>query len=252
MLYLSSHNSKGLKQAWYFKQWGIPEKYLDQILLKLRRSRLVESIRGRHGGYNLPKTLKTYPFGISSEPEDGIYPVECIDEHDGQCANSATCSTSEPWRFIFAFLQNSLKEMTLFDLEILEKGLVVTFQTIKSVDRAESHWGSKRIGYKLTWSIGGLPMGESYSSEDLKTESTSTVWNWSRNCAVSKRFVWGIIHKLSDIKTNRTLSESTAWRYTSTGRLSRSLNGTFKLRKSRLQRADYYSAPKSQKMAQKA
>ena len=23
------------------------------------------------------------------------------------------CSTSEPWRFIFAFLQNSLKEMSL-------------------------------------------------------------------------------------------------------------------------------------------
>ena len=119
MLYLSNHNSKGLVNRHDISSSeGIPEKYLDQILLKLPRSRLVESIRGRHGGYKLTKDSENISvWDIFRAVEDGIYPVECIDEHDGQCANSATCSTSEPWRFIFAFLQNSLKEMTLFDLE---------------------------------------------------------------------------------------------------------------------------------------
>ena len=56
MLYLSAHNSKGLVNRHDISSSeGIPEKYLDQILLKLRRSCLVESIRGRHGGYKSPK-----------------------------------------------------------------------------------------------------------------------------------------------------------------------------------------------------
>ena len=119
MLYLSSHNSKGLVNRHDISSSeGIPEKYLDQILLKLRRSSLVESIRGRHGGYKIALASDLISvWDIFRAVEDGIYPVECVDEHEQQCANSQTCSTSEPWRFIFAFLQNSLKEMSLSDLE---------------------------------------------------------------------------------------------------------------------------------------
>ena len=115
MLYLSSHNSKGLVNRHDISSSeGIPEKYLDQILLKLRRSRLVrEHQRATWWLQNSKDSENISVWDIFRAVEDGIYPVECVDEHDSQCANSATCSTSEPWRFIFAFLQNSLKEMTL-------------------------------------------------------------------------------------------------------------------------------------------
>ena len=121
MLYLSCYSSKGLVNRHDISSSeGIPEKYLDQILLKLRRSNLVESIRGRYGGYKISSDSEAISvWDIFRAVEDTIYPVECVDEHEGQCANSGACSTNEPWRFIFSLLQNNLKEMSLKDLEVV-------------------------------------------------------------------------------------------------------------------------------------
>lgn len=38
---------------------GIPKQYLDQLMLILRKSGLVESVRGRQGGYKLAKPAAT-------------------------------------------------------------------------------------------------------------------------------------------------------------------------------------------------
>ena len=118
MLYMSQASSGGLVNRHDIcESEGIPEKYLDQILLKLRRSKLVESIRGRHGGYKISmKSSDITVWDIFRAVEDGIYPVECVDEHS-DCVHSDACSSSEPWKVIFALLQTNLKQMSLGDLE---------------------------------------------------------------------------------------------------------------------------------------
>ena len=110
MLYLSQTSSDMLVNRHDIAQSeGIPEKYLDQILLKLRRSNLVESIRGRHGGYKISKQSKSISvWDIFRAVEDGIYPVECVDEHS-DCIHSGACSTSEPWKIIFALFADKPK-----------------------------------------------------------------------------------------------------------------------------------------------
>ena len=120
MLYLSAYSSKGLvNRLDISNSEGIPEKYLDQILLKLRRACLVESIRGRHGGYKISKDAAQISiWDIFRAVEDGIYPVECVDEHE-ECINSGACSSSEPWKFIFTLLQNNLKKVTLQELKFI-------------------------------------------------------------------------------------------------------------------------------------
>lgn len=96
---------------------GIPSKYLDQILIRLRRAGLVESVRGRTGGYRISKDIQGITiWEIFRAVEDGIYPVECVDEHH-QCEFMQTCVAAEPWALIFDTLRRSLEKMTLAEFE---------------------------------------------------------------------------------------------------------------------------------------
>ena len=96
---------------------GIPSKYLDQILIRLRRSGLVESVRGRTGGYRIGRDIEQISiWEVFRAVEDGIYPVECVDEHHG-CEFMQSCTAVEPWQVIFATLRSCLESMTLSDFE---------------------------------------------------------------------------------------------------------------------------------------
>lgn len=96
---------------------GIPSKYLDQILIRLRRSGLVESVRGRTGGYRVGRDIEQISiWEVFRAVEDGIYPVECVDEHHG-CEFMQSCTAVEPWQIIFATLRSCLEGMTLSDFE---------------------------------------------------------------------------------------------------------------------------------------
>lgn len=99
------------------KRQGIPSKYLDQILVRLRRDGLVESVRGRTGGYRVGRdTREITVWEVFRAVEDGIYPVACVDEHQN-CDFVQACVASEPWQLIFATLRESLERMTLAAFE---------------------------------------------------------------------------------------------------------------------------------------
>lgn len=100
------------------RRQGIPSKYLDQILVRLRRDGLVESVRGRTGGYRIgrkPELINMWE--VFRAVEDGIYPVECVDEHTG-CEFKSACVASEPWQLIFDSMRQSLTRMSLADLAL--------------------------------------------------------------------------------------------------------------------------------------
>ncbi|MFW7381181.1 MAG: RrF2 family transcriptional regulator [Oligoflexus sp.] len=99
------------------RRQGVPAKYLDQILVRLRREGLVESIRGRTGGYRIATDpAKINVWDVFRAVEDGIYPVECVDEHHN-CAFQASCVANEPWQLIFDALRGVLQNMTLVEFE---------------------------------------------------------------------------------------------------------------------------------------
>jgi Rrf2 family protein len=124
MLDLSQRRSDPLvRRQEIVARQGIPSKYLDQILIRLRRSGLVESVRGRTGGYRIVGDIERISmWEVFRAVEDGIYPVECVDEHLG-CEFMQSCDAVEPWQIIFATLRNCLEGMTLADFETRLSGL---------------------------------------------------------------------------------------------------------------------------------
>jgi Rrf2 family protein len=60
------------------EQHNIPKKFLDLILLELRRHKLVDSRRGKKGGYLLGKPAETIMIGDIVRVIDGpLAPISC-------------------------------------------------------------------------------------------------------------------------------------------------------------------------------
>lgn len=114
MLDLARHQSDNLvRRHDIARREGIPAKYLDQILVRLRKSGLIDSIRGRAGGFRIAKSPASITmWDIFRGVEDGIYPVECVDEH-ADCQFAVSCVANEPWRVIFDAMRSELMRMTL-------------------------------------------------------------------------------------------------------------------------------------------
>jgi Rrf2 family cysteine metabolism transcriptional repressor len=61
---------------------GIPHKYLEQIMLALKRARYVRSSKGQRGGYRLAKTSRKIPIADIVRLFDGaLAPTESVSEH---------------------------------------------------------------------------------------------------------------------------------------------------------------------------
>jgi len=79
----------------------IPRKYLERLLLDLKSAGLVQSIRGRQGGYRLARAPEEISLGAVVRTMDGpIGPITCVDEKAPQpcdCPNAATCGLRTAW-----------------------------------------------------------------------------------------------------------------------------------------------------------
>lgn len=92
---------------------GIPTDYLDQIMIKLRAGNLVESTRGRTGGYRLSRSAEEISmWDLFSAVEESMIPVECISSGH-VCDFERSCSSKEGWGTIFGALKTSLGEISL-------------------------------------------------------------------------------------------------------------------------------------------
>jgi len=70
----------------------IPKKYLVQILLQLKRSGLVGTVRGVKGGYYLRKPPSRITLGEVLELVDGPFvPLSCVERGKGCAMDEAHC-----------------------------------------------------------------------------------------------------------------------------------------------------------------
>ena len=95
----------------------ISAAYLEQIFSRLRQAGLVNSTRGRAGGYQLAKDMSDISVAsILSAVEEGLTMVRCSAESSTGCIGDKRCQTHELWTAlglnINAFLANvSLKDL---------------------------------------------------------------------------------------------------------------------------------------------
>jgi Rrf2 family protein len=95
----------------------LPENYLEQLFLTLRRDKLVESVRGAQGGYSLARPAeKITVLDVLNALEGPLAPVSCAVEKDGGCERYRTCASRVLWEKIRDALDTTAASITLSEL----------------------------------------------------------------------------------------------------------------------------------------
>lgn len=94
LLYLADHGKGHVAIGVIAEQTNVSRKFLEGILLEMKRDGLVESIRGKHGGYRLARLPAEISFGDVIRCTEGplaLVPcvsknfyrrcADCVDEH---------------------------------------------------------------------------------------------------------------------------------------------------------------------------
>ncbi|HEX6669017.1 MAG TPA: Rrf2 family transcriptional regulator [Gemmatimonadales bacterium] len=97
----------------------LPADYVEQILLRLRRAGLVESVRGARGGYLLarhPSTISVRDVMTASEHQ--TFEVNCASHpvDAERCSPGSTCSIRPVWQALQQRVDDLLAGISLADL----------------------------------------------------------------------------------------------------------------------------------------
>ena len=108
---------------------GTPKRFLEHILLEIKRAGLIGSRRGREGGYVLIKAPHTISVGSILRQVDGpMAPLPCLSRRAYQrcadCSDEETCRIREVFSSVFASYLLLIESLTLADL-IRDESLIL-------------------------------------------------------------------------------------------------------------------------------
>lgn len=92
---------------------GISLSYLEQLFLKLRKGRIVKSVRGPGGGYVLAKSPSLISVGeVIAVVEEPLNPVACLDD-GADCDRAKRCTTQKVWKCLAEKIAEFLNSVTI-------------------------------------------------------------------------------------------------------------------------------------------
>lgn len=95
----------------------ISEKYLESIIRLLVKARVLDSLRGKGGGYRLRKAPEQYTVGsILRMTEESLAPVSCLEPDADKCPRMAWCRTISLWQGLDKVINEYLDNVTIADL----------------------------------------------------------------------------------------------------------------------------------------
>ena len=95
----------------------IPFKFLEQVLLDLKRGGFVESRRGKVGGYLLAKEPQEITIGEVIRFVDGpIEPIACITKDYSGCSDIYKCVFRHIWQDVGSAISGIVDNITFKDL----------------------------------------------------------------------------------------------------------------------------------------
>lgn len=111
---------EGLTTADVAERRGIPRKFLEQILLELKRHGLVASRRGREGGYRLLRTADRITFGEVLRIVDGpLAPLPCLSKIAYRrcegCRDEHNCEVRRVFKLVTDVTRAVLDRATIAD-----------------------------------------------------------------------------------------------------------------------------------------
>ena len=95
----------------------LPMAYLEQLFGKLRETALVQSVRGRHGGYRLARDSAAIAIvDILEAVEEPTRMTRCLGANDSGCVGDKRCLTHGLWSALGRHIHGFLAEVTLADV----------------------------------------------------------------------------------------------------------------------------------------
>lgn len=95
----------------------ISEKYLESIVSALSKKGLLDSIRGKGGGYRLNRPASEYTVAeILRATEGSMAPVACLDKEENDCPRKDKCTTLKMWQELYKVTDNYFAGITIRDL----------------------------------------------------------------------------------------------------------------------------------------
>ena len=115
MLDLAQHAEQGpvaLREI--SERQNITPKYMESIMALLLHDKLVQSLRGKAGGYILTRKPEEYSvYEILSSAEGGLAPVHCLSLDENTCPIRQTCLTIPVWEGLHKVIEDYLTGISL-------------------------------------------------------------------------------------------------------------------------------------------
>lgn len=115
MLDLAQHTEQGpvaLREI--SERQNITPKYMESIMALLLHDKLVQSLRGKAGGYILTRKPEEYSvYEILSSAEGGLAPVHCLSMDENTCPIRQSCLTIPVWEGLHKVIEDYLTGISL-------------------------------------------------------------------------------------------------------------------------------------------
>jgi Rrf2 family protein len=117
MVDLAQHYDEGpVHMGDIAERQGISAKYLEQLIIPLKKSNFIKSVRGPKGGHMLARPPEEISVGeIVGVLEGGIDLADCI-EKPQECNRSSKCVTRGIWEEATKVMYDKLNSITLYQL----------------------------------------------------------------------------------------------------------------------------------------
>ncbi|NPA49704.1 MAG: Rrf2 family transcriptional regulator [Thermodesulfobacteria bacterium] len=117
MVELAGHYQKGpLQIGEISRKQNLSVKYLEQLIIPLKRAGLVKSVRGPKGGHILarpPEEITVWDVVSVLEGTKGV--TVCVSRPE-ICERSEICPTRDVWSTVTKAIKETLSQITLADL----------------------------------------------------------------------------------------------------------------------------------------
>lgn len=115
---LAQHYGEGPVQSHDIaRRQGLPEPYLNQLLVALRRAGLVQSKRGPSGGHLLARSPNRITVGEAFLVLEGsVAPWLCVEEAETACIYAPGCGLRPVWQAVKDATEQVLNRITLADI----------------------------------------------------------------------------------------------------------------------------------------
>ena len=112
------------------KRIDAPVKFLEQVLLELKRGGFIESRRGKIGGYLLSRAPGKIKVGeVVRFMEGPIEPIACVRHGYSECRDLYKCAFRDIWHRVFQATSDIVDNVTFEDLinQVETKQQVLTY-----------------------------------------------------------------------------------------------------------------------------